>query len=438
MAHQVHSIPWQTLADNLKYMHMSPHNNGSTNLYLRKNRQGQAKQLQHFVRGFSRAVAAYSIIERKKYNAEPTPPEQDEILISDDTMKKMSRTVRQYKTDSVRFSAGSHELDEVLTWNERTAKDFIAETSACEGDMHCGLRDVCELSKTLLLYGEMNTLLRLAIHPGIRFWKLWDEDQYANGWGFGLHKLLGTALQAYICLNVLFLKPELYDPESRETFIKRENVARRSTHKPEQYDYKLTAAYQRMLLNCTGIPYGVARFDVHTHPHREFFGIPRGMFRFEYSYYAFWRDRNLGIQTVADLAEDKFRGVHVAGQSDVGAVLSMLGQKGLPAELALQIMDLAEYVSVGRTTVRQDPLHVANAEELKKYLSYCWKLLVRIDMLVRANGCCLDWEAEVTDVLYALFGMESPKVSEIIEFTPYGNEPLDIARRCRKRVFVTW
>jgi hypothetical protein len=87
----------------------------------------------------------------------------------------------------------------------------------------------------------------------------------------------------------------------------------------------------------------------------------------------------------------------------VEIVLAMLKSKGLPTELALQVLRWAEYKPAGRLWHRDDPLHAENAEELKKYLSFCWNMLVRIEMLVRECGKNLDWESEVANAMCVLF-----------------------------------
>ncbi|KAF2741217.1 hypothetical protein EJ04DRAFT_507071 [Polyplosphaeria fusca] len=428
MAHQAHSIPWHIVADNFEFIHWNPHFYGSTNLYLR-NKPEMGKQLGHFTRVFARALADYSVIERKKYDADPAIPDLDEIIISEDAVKRMSKTVQQYKTE---FPARSSP-DDVLSLYKRTARLFVDETTASEGDMHNSLFDVCEQTKTMIMYGEMDTLFRLATHPRVWFGRLWDEDQYANSHGFGLSRLKESALLAYICLNVLFLKPELYDPVSRMNFIEEETKAHRQTLSPDLYDYRLTAAYQHMLLYCTAVPYGAKRWESHTYPHREFFGIPRGMF--EYVYSNTYQKQNLGREPVSKLVHTEFKGGYVPGKSDIPLVLNLLGRKGLPAELALHVMDIAGYTPVGRTHVRDDPLHISNGEELKKYLSYCWKILVRIDMLCKENGRWLDWEVEVTDALYTLFEIE-PGMSTTRHWDWGGdNWESDISLRRSKRAF---
>jgi hypothetical protein len=310
MAHQAHTIPWQTLADNLVYLHCTPRNNGITNLYLRKTKDpNQAKRIRHFVRGFARTLCAYSNIERKKYALDPTPPDLDEIIIPDSAVQKMAKTVLQYKSRDGGFTIPDS-LNDILSPYERSAASFVYATMPGEGDMFECARTTCEQVTTMLMHGEMGALFRLAAHPHVYFRRLWCEEQYANAHGFGLTKLLDDAMQAYICLNVMALKPELYDAASLDAFLLREKAARRKTYERKEYDYRSTAAYQKTLLHCTGIPYAF-RCEAHTFPHREFFGVQRGQYRFDWNdntKNGRWHKGNLGTQRVEKLADSKFQG----------------------------------------------------------------------------------------------------------------------------------
>lgn len=430
MAHQAHTIPWQTLVDNLKFKHCNPRNRGITNLHLRTTKTNQAKALQYFVKGFTRALSTYSAVERTKYNVAQSPPEMDEKVITKDAVKKMAGTVLRYKGEGVATRDG-HMTDDALSPYECTAQRFVSDTYLNEGDMDDGIREACEQTKTMLMYGEMDALIRLAAHPSVHFHRLWDESQYANSQGFGLSKLKDTVLRAYICLNVVFLQPELYDPPSRQAYLRAEAKANRTTFQPDFYDYRLTAAYQRMLMCCTGIPYAPDHYESHTYPHRQFFGIPRGMFHFDSPYRG--QKRSLpGTVRISELAEDQFLNVHVPSKADIPIVLALVKAKGLPTELALQVLDMADYKPVGRLFIRDDPLHATNADELKRYLSFCWSVLVRIDMLIRECGQWLDWEAEVTDALCVLFEMDGPsrrKVQGVVDSST------EFSRRTSRYVF---
>ncbi|KAF2016004.1 hypothetical protein BU24DRAFT_480717 [Aaosphaeria arxii CBS 175.79] len=435
MAHQAYSIPWQTLVDNLKYKHCNPRDAGVTNLNLRKgNPSSQGKQFQYFTRGFARALSKYSTIERKKYNPQPQAPQLDEPIISDTAVKRMARTILRYKSDPAISSALGVDLNTVLPPHERDVRWFIQGSGLYEGDMNLVISECCELTKAMLMYGEMDALFRICKHPDVYLQKYWDDRWYANSYGYGLRRLVDAALRAYIFFNVIFLMPELYDSPTREAFIEKEVKAGRTKLRKADFDYRLTAAYQHVVLWNTGVPFGLPRHDVHTHPHREFFGIPRGMFVFEWGDCSekHWKKERIGTKRLENLTKKEFNNVYVASNADIAVVDGLLRRKGLPTELILQVLEAAEYVPVGRTHIRDDPLHKVNAKELKKYLNYCWLLLIRFDMICKESGSWLDWETLVTEALYTLFNLSGLR-SKLKEVPPNDE---DFRHRNSKRVFI--
>jgi hypothetical protein len=62
----------------------------------------------------------------------------------------------------------------------------------------------------------------------------------------------------------------------------------------------------------------------------------------------------------------------------------------LPTELALEVLEHADYTAKRRIPIANDPHHAENSEELEKYMAYYWKTLVRIDLLVNAHGWWID------------------------------------------------
>ena len=85
--------------------------------------------------------------------------------------------------------------------------------------------------------------------------------------------------------------------------------------------------------------------------------------------------------------------------SNILVVVNYLSEKGLPFELALAILEFAEYVPYGRLDIADDPLHPDYEMELRKYLSYCWEVLMRCDMLAKASGKRISWINEVKEVI---------------------------------------
>ncbi|PVH95691.1 hypothetical protein DM02DRAFT_507128, partial [Periconia macrospinosa] len=385
MAHQAHAIPWQTLADNLKFTPASARYLGITNLYPRS-KPGQAKQLQHFARVFARVLCEYAAIERKKYAAEYTPPRDDEVIISDTSFRNIENVVKEYMKEVVeRFPELENDL---LPQRERTIKPWIAASRWNSCHPADSLLETDELLRTLVLRGEMDTLFRIASHPQVRLDILWLEGRkfaFDVG-GYGLCELKESALLAYICLNVFYLKPELYDPTMRSRMLNAKSQRKNQTPlPPDTYDYRLTAAYQQTLVSCTGTGYPYAHYGAHKIPHREFFGVPYGTYTSQPHWYTLTPytipPSPFGKSTLRDLVDKNFPYKYIPSKADVRLVISLLRTRGLPTELALQILDLAAYVPRGRLRIREDPLHAENADELKKYLGYCWIILVRIDML---------------------------------------------------------
>ena len=257
----------------------------------------------------------------------------------------------------------------------------------CHAESSCNFNNKI---KILLLHGQMKPLLRLASSPGIHLEKFFylnfsfpiDRD---CGWGAILH----TALAAYLILNILFLKPETWPSTPHKP-------ARSRAGGETPQDYRLTAAYQRMVRHCTG----KRIFDVEALPHRLFFGMPLGALHLTGS------DKLLvgRFPLQAQFSTD-FKGSHIHSIADVDAVFGILRfAKHLPTELALEIMKLAAYEPQSRLGVVDDPLHPDNADELRKYLRYCWRLLVHCEVLAVACGNKkILWEEEVKECVKMLF-----------------------------------
>lgn len=427
MAHQAHALPWQTLANNFKFVHANSRYRGRTDLYPRF-KDGQGNQLQHFAKVFARLMDDFSKQERAKYPADVTPPEPGEVFIPDSTVKRIAKTVKEYRTPS---SNNNHRSDEdtELQLEQRQIRSWLSNLRIDSCHLYYRTRETLELLKTMILYGEMEPLLRLAAHPEIWLPRVWNVDDWSVDVGWS--ELKDTALAAYICLNVFFIKPELYDVSSRRERLKQMKQCGEATPLPDEMDYRLTGAYQSMLVRCTWTRY--SNYESCAYPHREFFGVPRGWFTEPASY---WHNR-FGQAHLSQLVNEKFRNYYIPSKADVPAVINLLGKKGLPSELALQVLQFSDYTPKSRLPIPEDPLHVDNGEELKKYLSYCWKLLVRIDVLLKANGSWVDWEFEVTEAIYKLFGPPYPKMSRLVECWEYeGRSENEVDTHRRRRFFT--
>ncbi|KAK3904112.1 hypothetical protein C8A05DRAFT_32121 [Staphylotrichum tortipilum] len=148
-----------------------------------------------------------------------------------------------------------------------------------------------------------------------------------------------------------------------------------TSDRTDETDYRDTRIYQYMLNHCTWGGYTTS--EVATHPHRQFFGIADRQFsRNGHDFRAPPHNLTLpyGLVPFAKfLTWDDKTADRRPGIDDVPAVRRLLHRGlGLPMELVLEILALAEYEPRGRLRVPHDPFHRANREELEKYLKYCW------------------------------------------------------------------
>lgn len=154
------------------------------------------------------------------------------------------------------------------------------------------------------------------------------------------------------------------------------------------------------LRDCT---YSGATSEVPAHPHRRFFGIEDGQFRYPD-----------GPDFSGKLSVETFLNCDTVMRqrptpSAVRRVQQILRSRGLPAELVLGILEMAEYEpGEGRLKVPHDPFHPENRGELAKYLRYCWELIVRCEMVANAIGMEIPWAEVMHRTLVAL--LESKEI----------------------------
>lgn len=68
---------------------------------------------------------------------------------------------------------------------------------------------------------------------------------------------------------------------------------------------------------------------------------------------------------VSDQVETPFKGSCVPPKANLDRVAQQLQANSLPDKLALQIMNAADYPLVRRLLICDNPLHVADADDLK-------------------------------------------------------------------------
>lgn len=201
MAHQAHNIPWTLLASSLKWAKGEPGNGRSqsssheaTNLRSR-GKPNQGKEIAHFVEAFVRTIDEHSACERKKYPEVYDSPSPEDIILDDRIVAKITPTVRRlrnYRRDSHCLSNAcwlkyhGHECRCIPIPDEvRKMSGFLLsyEENPCYAFFDYN-RDAffrLQLVETLILYGEMDAVLRICAHPeiGLKDWWLLS-DCYCN------------------------------------------------------------------------------------------------------------------------------------------------------------------------------------------------------------------------------------------------------------------
>ncbi|KAK4551409.1 hypothetical protein LTR86_011175, partial [Recurvomyces mirabilis] len=234
----------------------------------------------------------------------------------------------------------------------------------------------------MLLHDQMDCLLHCASRPEMRIEKLFCFGEEKN---YGWEAVIKSAMYPYIALNIIYLKHNTWPTQSSSS-----DFAGVDKTENNLQDYRLTAFYQRAVEKATS----PAHIDAERLPHRQFFGQPEEGLK--------PMQELLGRQYLPQYLGQQMR-FHVPNSQDVSTVKTLLGSAGnLSTELADTILDLADYRPQSRLSVLHDPMYPENSKELRKYLSYCWKLLIRCDCLATACGYSIDWEAEVQEAIAGL------------------------------------
>lgn len=92
--------------------------------------------------------------------------------------------------------------------------------------------------------------------------------------------------------------------------------------------------------------------------------------------------------------------------SDIPLVRQILCRQGLPLELAMEIMEFAEYEPKRRLLTPHDPFHPSNREELEQYLEYCWQILVRCDVIAKAVDLEIPYADLVSNCMVELWSTQ--------------------------------
>ncbi|PCG93600.1 Hypothetical protein PENO1_040590 [Penicillium occitanis (nom. inval.)] len=415
MAHQTHNIRWDALTSCLKvYSPDVPIKEKPINLYLRFDND-QDKNISQFVTSFVDNIKEHTACERKKHPATFDIPNKNDLILGDAVTKKITPLVHRWRqSHGWDLSTKSHDKKKplpsllpklcthgddkaaaaeegfgcrcVLPLHERKASAFLRQycPNDCREfyDKNGAAFYNIEVVKTLILYGEMEPILR--------------------GCDLGWDTIYEAALNTYLTLNILYSFPALWDPASS------------STSRNRRTDYRSTKLYQMMLRTCT---WSGGTSEISKYPHRAFFGIGDHQFRswpcldpvFSYRYndsrssdeIGFGRvEFPYGVASIAELLNaEKHDTGYLPDVAAVAFVRNVLYSNRLPTELVDDVMDKADY-TVKRSLVHpHDPFHGGNAEELRKYLTFCWRVMVDCNMMADALGVRIGWERLICRIL---------------------------------------
>ncbi|CAN8106294.1 unnamed protein product [Discula destructiva] len=430
--HELVHIPWNLLVAHLDLPFATPGHRQFYNLFPRFH-DGQGRDLNEFVEIFAELIDAHSKSERNKYAEKYDPPSPDDILLSDDLVKRISPMLhrislpRAKDLEAKAFQRSrqprgksfyipklcSHKKDDAecacrLAYEERKASSFLRPYTfndcykfwEANGPAFANM----EVVKTLLVSGDLEPILRVCAHPDNQLQDWWCVAQCAcMNDDYGWNHVMQRALEAYICLNVLYHFHTLRD----------------DSWTMGGHDYRRTKCYQQVVRE--SVISGTAAVSP---LHIDFFGISACQFtsrpvaKADSPFYADlgvalkWgssredEDYPYGVMPFYDFIEFERLLSYQPTSLEVAHVLWMLRKTGLPAEVALRILELAEYEPRRLLKVPHDPFHTANKAELQSYLSICWDILVRCDVMGKALGEPIEWKRWVSQCIVNLWGFE--------------------------------
>ncbi|ORX96036.1 hypothetical protein BCR34DRAFT_593984 [Clohesyomyces aquaticus] len=334
MAHRANEIPWQSwpIVSSSKSSHATLRIAQIWRYWLSLDRETTCSTSRTSFLVYSNDSSAK---ERVKYQAKQTPPEPDEIFISDVTVVNISKEAEAYKDPLLYEPWYPDRPTTVRMQREERCIPFWIANLRTDWDDDFGIDNLhtLQILRSLLHLGDLDPLFRVAAHPDISLAESWILPRaycLCTGWS----DINDAALRAYICLNAFYLKSETHNTEYRNERSQELHSSQKThTARPETFDYRCTCSYQQTVIECTGTYY--ANLDFHTCPHRMFFGVPKGMFlnSFVNSDTRGYAGK-CGRTSLASLRELEFQGQHIRSKDDIPAVINILGRKGLPAELA--------------------------------------------------------------------------------------------------------
>lgn len=220
MAHQTTSLPWRLLSSTL---HVSTHQHPpNPDLHLR-HQPDQGRTLSYFITAFDRAVREHAATARRaafppRFEDEPVPT-AEAVLLTPETVARIAPTVRKARERGEREGglggkiwdadgdncgrcegavcrAGSREGEEgqeqerwercgcavPMAWRRGKAFCQAPRPNDCDSVWKVNGRGLfaVEVIKVLVLYGEMETVLRACQVPGVRLKEWWRVRPYCG------------------------------------------------------------------------------------------------------------------------------------------------------------------------------------------------------------------------------------------------------------------
>uniref|UniRef100_L2G0G6 Uncharacterized protein n=1 Tax=Colletotrichum fructicola (strain Nara gc5) TaxID=1213859 RepID=L2G0G6_COLFN len=386
MADELPNIPWADLAANFNFIHANPKASDHKDLFPRLEPEPTLVEgINDFIRVFTEAIAEHSGRESSKYATEYTSPPHDETLIDDETVREISplfgrlpKYAHLINNPSCRHRSNppckclvpysERRVDSLLRrWEYNNCYKFEKVNSA-------GWKS-WQLLVTMLIYGKMEPLLRLAVHPD-NFFDIWSTVKICQCGVRGRRQLVPCVRKRNPGFH---LSPD-------------------STPTPGNL------ASLRLPLD-ENVPENDQPGDAYSElpylPHLHFLGLP---------------ERPVGLAPYTRIPQrDVFNVEYVPHDSDILPVEEILRTKRLPTELVAEIMDLADYKPRRILKVAHDPFHRDNREELDKYLAECWAVMVRGDVFAKAFDCEMNWGSDLVKAFKQLFpGLRSIRVPETV------------------------
>ncbi|KAI8271477.1 hypothetical protein K4K59_012297 [Colletotrichum sp. SAR11_240] len=184
MADELPDLPWTDLAAKFNFIHANPKASDHKDLLPRLEPEPTLVEgINDFIRVFTEAIAEHSARERSKYATEYTSPPHDETLIDDETVREISPLFRRLPKYAHLINNPScrHRSNPpckcLVPYSERRVDSLLRrwEYNDCykfEKVNSAGWKS-WQLLVTMLIYGKMEPLLRLAVHPD-NFFDIWS------------------------------------------------------------------------------------------------------------------------------------------------------------------------------------------------------------------------------------------------------------------------